>query len=701
MTTSVSRVILLFSVAATLSCGSNPRVSSSSRMYDGQPPPSFVLRKFSPEEERDVTHDTDEPEIDSVEPCASPETCTHSFKLNQLAVKTLGLSNQAVDSTMNSLAAMGYKTIVSNYSSGTANPAVFDQEKFALNETYDCFDLPVVMLSHEFDDGEFSFPPGSVEQAGLSQIRRSHSGDVDRLIVFYRREQPETLATLEFLIRDVIDVAAAQVYIEGWVLEILSEDSTELGIRYTNTDKDGLLILGSDSVDSANNVLDYFKDTSDPSLTPGISWKIRALVENGKAEILSRPSLLAMSNRQAIIQIVDVVEYPIQDIFETSQGTRSTANSFDSIDIGITLNLRPRVSADRQWVSMEIDAVVETEDEENTGEAIVVEDGESFVVATKPGTSKKRVHTFVRIPDRTPIIVGGLVTKEKATLKSRIPGVGSIPGVGALFGATDWDVKQREIMIILTPYILAEDAIGVASNTPKESSYFDETDMVLFEDRYRLRAEDLFDLSNLTRTSRFMNYLYLIEQEAKIQPRQSLAPHYAAFLDGNFPGGEALVARTFFDLVEKLDLARKMNLGAVRLGMRQKDELQHVSLREALKAADGEPLVLVTSDSGALTVYAELSGELEGVVIANDADVDRLVKSIVAREMIRINGGHEAIKIRNLRVGQYVELPSIEGPEEFSIDLETLRTFENSQNYENVVYASMEEAFRRIDEDIE
>ena len=153
--------------------------------------------------------------------------------------------------------------------------------------------------------------------------------------------------------------------------------------------------------------------------------------------------------------------------------------------------------------------------------------------------------------------------------------------------------------------------------------------------------------------------------------------------------------------MEKLDLARQVNLGAVRLGMRQKDELHHMSLKEALKAAKGKPLVLCTEESGALTVYAELSGGAEGVVIANDEDVDRLVKSIVAREMIRINGGHEAIKIRNLRVGQYVELPSIEGPEEFSIDLETLRTFENSRNYENVVFASLEEAFRRIDGDMQ
>ena len=72
---------------------------------------------------------------------------------------------------------------------------------------------------------------------------------------------------------------------------------------------------------------------------------------------------------------------------------------FGSLSVGITLNLRPRVSADRQWVSLEIDAIVDAEDEENTGQAFqaspTAADDRVFI-AEKPGFSSRRVRTFAR-----------------------------------------------------------------------------------------------------------------------------------------------------------------------------------------------------------------------------------------------------------------------------------------------------------------
>jgi hypothetical protein len=694
---------LLAAAGLTLlvACRPGPqRVAAESELYDGEPPPSFVLRKFALDEPPGRAPAPPDPRLAGIRPCAEG-----AFKLNELACKTIALSNQDIDSALNVLAAMGYQIIVAN--SGTtpeeqASPrAVFGRALDAVPE-YTCDDLPVVMLSYENDDEGFSFAPGRGDDEALDTMGPSHSGDVDRLIVFYHPAEPEKLANLEGLMHGVVDVPAAQVYIEGWVLEILEEDSKELGLRYRDSiSDDGELFLGSESVDGGSEVVDLVRDKTG-ALMPdiGVRWKVRALVENGKAEILSRPSLLALSNRQAVIQILDVVQYPVQESAVSELGGQIlTSSNFESISIGITLNLRPRVSADRKWVSLELDAVVETEDEENSGEAIFVQNGEAFVTAIKPGTSRKRVRTFARIPDRTPIIVGGLVSKERSTLKSRLPGVGSLPGVGALFGATDWDVKQREIMIILTPYVLAEDAIGVAANTPKESFRFDEGDMRLFEDRYRLRAEDLFDLSSLTRSSRFLNYLYLVEREARLRPRRSLPAHYTAFLDGNFPGGEALVGRTFFDLVEKLGLAKDLSLDALRVRLRTQDRLSNTSLRAALAAAGDAPLYLRADESGSLSVYAEPTEGAQSVALASRADVKRFVKAAVAREMIRLNGGQAGIKIRDLKVGMFVTLPSLGPGEELTVDLETLRTFESVQSYEKVVYTSLQEAFRRIDAD--
>ena len=76
--------------------------------------------------------------------------------------------------------------------------------------------------------------------------------------------------------------------------------------------------------------------------------QVKALVESGKAEILARPSVLPLSNHQVVIQIVDVIQSPV---VESSLGTTGelvvSAYFFEPLLLGITLNLRPRVSADR------------------------------------------------------------------------------------------------------------------------------------------------------------------------------------------------------------------------------------------------------------------------------------------------------------------------------------------------------------------
>ena len=699
---SLPSALLVLAVLCPLSCrgAGVERASARTAVYDGTPPPSFVLRKFGAPETQPPTPPAPASPVPYVRPCADGP-----FALRELAVKTIALSNQDIESAMTMLGVMGYSTVVANGTDTVverrrrdgSSPEEVGDGRFA------CAELPVVMLNWKAD-GRMSFSADALSKdyASAEEIQRSHSSDVDRLTVFYHPDQGDELARLEELLRDAVDVAAPQVFIEAWVLEVSEEDSRELGLRYTDTVSDsGTLSYGSDSTDPGSDVFDYFYDEG--SMLPEVtSWKIRALAENGKAEILSRPSLLALSNRQALIQVLDVIPSPSQDLFYTDSSSGSNLGWAD-VQIGITLNLRPRVSADRRWVSLEIDALVDSEDEENSGEAVGVNgNGDNFVIGTRPAYSSRRVKTFARIPDRTPIIIGGLVSKENSTRTNRLPGLGDAPVVGPLFGASDWDVTQREIMIILTPYVLAEDAIGVATNTPKESSRFDDLEMELFDDRYRLRAEDLFDLGTITRTPRFLGYLRKIQDALQRTPRDRLEPHYTEFLGGNFPGGEALVARTFFDLAQKLPLTDRLDLRAVRVSLKQDRELHGTSLSAVLDRADGRPVVLRSQSADSLGVVAEIADQPPedteaAVVLGGAGDVDRFATALVARELIRVNGGLENLRIRNLEAGQFITLPSFAEGEEWTVDLETLRTHQNSLDYERVVFASLEEAFRRID----
>ena len=637
------------------------------------------------------------------------------FSMRELAVKSVSMSYQEVDSAIDVLSAMGYTTRVVG---GERNNVV-------AGERFYCENLPVVMLDAEPDDSKLTFfPEGSdaiasqsnpyedgAAVANLNRISRSHSGDIDRLMVFYHPDEPQALSQLEDHIRYIVDAPAPQVYIEGWVLEVSEEDSRELGIRYSeNIGSDGLISAGNLTGDGGDTI-EFRRDNRidvdgnflfNPAI--GVLAQVRALVESGKAEILSRPSLLTMSNRQAVIQIVDVIQYP--EIETTYQGLSNVTSGirFGSLNVGITLNLRPKVSADRNWVSLEVDATVDAEDEENTGlayQASPTSPGDRVVIAEKPGFSSRRVRTFARIPDRTPIIIGGLVSKEESKVKQRVPFLGAIPGIGGLFGFTDTDVTQREIMIVLTPHILAEDATSVRSNTPKDSSLFDDADLSLFSNRYRLRGEDIFDLDQITNDPNFLRSQFAARQAVHENPELINSTHYASFLNGDIPGGEALVGRTFFDLAQKLHLDSKLDYEAVQIKVLDGDRLTRVTLKDVLDQAGEMPIVISIDAASATGVFAQVGSHgvtpTDGSVHINGAaDAERFVKAVIAREMIALNGGLNNLKIRHIQAGQFIDLPNMESGEQLNIDAKTLFIYESSSRYEQIVKSRMDEAYRHV-----
>ncbi len=708
-------IAMLLTLTACQSSAIRDEAGASDPITGIEPSP-FLLRRLAPNSASPATNPLPTATALEPDPTTPLAPCSEgSFALRDLAVKSVSLSYQDVDAAIDVVSAMGYTTRIVGGQDANVDAS----------ERFDCSDMPVVMLNSEPDDSKMSFFPegaGSTVPsaaisyqdraalANLNRIDRSHSGDIDRLMVFYHPEQPHALSRFQDHLRHIVDAPAAQVYIEAWVLEISEEDSRELGIQYSEDIRDDAVITVGD-VDGEGDTLDYLYDNRmdvdgeflfRPDM--GVLRQVRALVENGKAEILSRPSLLTLSNRQSVIQIVDVIQYP--EIETTYQGLSSVTSGvrFGSLSVGITLNLRPRVSADGQWVSLEIDTIVDAEDEENTGQAFQASANamdDRVLIAEKPGFNSRRVRTFARIPDRTPIIIGGLVTKEESTMTNRVPVLGRIPLVGGLFGFTDEDVTQREIMIVLTPYVLEEDGAGVRMNTPKESDLFDDTNMSLFSNRYRLRGEDIFDISPVTDDHEYLRHEYVARQAVHANPDLIHDAHYAAFLNGNIPGGEALVGRTFFDLARKLELSRELDLHRVQVSLIAGDQLIRTSLQDALDRA-GDRTLALSLDSGLATgVVAQIvpyrPSRAEGTVyINNRSDADRFANAVLAREIIALNGGLESLRIRHLHLGQFIELPNLDTNEYFAIDAETLRVYESSIHYEQILRSSLTQAYQRV-----
>jgi Flp pilus assembly secretin CpaC len=656
------------------------------------------------------------------------------FALNELTVKNFGLSNRDVSSAVMLLETMGYNTI--SHASVVAGADGGFVPSGGVGR-YSCDDLPLVLVPRPHEEsnlvlgGDRTSSQGNnqggsaqtgVGNLAISPLRRANAVDLDQLIVFYHESQTVKIERFEALLDSIVDTASPQVYIETMVLEVSEEDSKELGVAYqtANIGSNSLLQLGSLGIGDGPTV-DFERNTRQDedgnfAFSPGIGIQaqVKALVESGKAEILARPSVLALSNRQAVIQIVDVIQSPL---VESSIGTTGelvvSAYSFEPLLLGITLNLRPRVSADRQWVSLEIDATVEAEVDENSGEVFAPDgEGGSILLAEKKGSAARKVKTFARIPDRTPIIIGGLVAGTNEKQKARVPVLGSIPFIGALFGATDNEVQKREIVIVLTPHVLAEDAIGVRANMASDAVMSRQSDLSLFNNVYRVSENDVFDMNFLLEDKRFAAYrskaTELLEQSPELIDNQTVR----VFQDNRIPGDDVLVRKMIFDVVAS-NLARTFpDLNQLFLPLDEPDgssrlvslaevtrELNEEEGNEVLQiqwSHDAEGKSRFRSNMVPVSSARAVPGQ-NAIILRSERDLQRLTAAIATDIVIDRNGGYSALNVSTVKDGMLLSMADVDDYTGFLFTDETAKIYFDSRHALRSLRVELDKAYLQID----
>lgn len=651
------------------------------------------------------------------EPVASfysdvPDCSEGPFLLRDLPVEEVRISNHEKSTVSDLLSVMGYTVV----RSGSA-----DSEALA----YDCTQLPIIVsvsvsgsskaaglgdygLADQQGEGYEEYP--SEEESQVAALPdSSNAGEVDSLLAYYHPQKESEYQKLKWLIKNKLDTPSAQVYIETMVLEVREEDSDEFGVQFSKGDGEANTLLSLGALDVGLNTFGWIKDTFTDPLTgenvfvPGTGKRLqlKALIDEGKAEVLSRPSVLAISNRQAVIQIVDVLQTPELSSTLTEGGNLEiSAYEFEPLLLGITLNLLPRVSADRQWLSLAIDATVESEDDENSGEVFAPTNaGGRVLLAEKQGSSKKNVRTFARIPDRTPIIIGGLVSKVIEERESRVPILGSIPFLGRLFTSTDDEVQKREIIIVLTPYILDEEGIGIASNQPKSDVTNRLSDSILFENKYRLSQDDLFDMSFFDDDNSYQNYRE--KAQILIQKHPSLkdkAP-FRQFANNTVPGEKHLINKTLFDIVARAQLHKKLDLSKITLldGV----DGGRLSLKKVVKNAEKTGVILMEEDNGIEQMLGKsvssVAANRNFVILTDASDIARLHVAITASDIIALNGGYKGMQLNNLRAGKQLNVPNYRVIQEQSIPISALEIYKDARGYYEAMLRDVDKSYAVVD----
>ena len=183
---------------------------------------------------------------------------------------------------------------------------------------------------------------------------------------------------------------------------------------------------------------------------------IRAMDKVAKLEVLSRPSIMARHNEEATITIGQEVPF-IRNSRITNDG--QTINTIEYEDIGIILTVTPHITN-----SGLVELVVAPEISTLTGDKVSISGG-----IDAPVIAKRSAETHVVVPSGKTIVIGGLMEDQETESIQKVPILGDIWGIGALFRRKVTTKSKTELLIFLTPTIV-EAMTDIARVTNAEKS---------------------------------------------------------------------------------------------------------------------------------------------------------------------------------------------------------------------------------------
>ncbi len=175
---------------------------------------------------------------------------------------------------------------------------------------------------------------------------------------------------------------------------------------------------------------------------------LHAIAQAGKAKVLSRPSILARNNQPATITVGQEVPLITGTTFD-SLGNQH--NSYTYTSVGVILKVTPFITEDglvEMMVSPQISEI-------DPALGIPISASANGTTINAPVIDIRSADTVAVTPDGVTVVIGGLMQNSKSSTVTKIPFLGDIPLLGALFRRTQLSDAKSELIIFMTPHIVA------------------------------------------------------------------------------------------------------------------------------------------------------------------------------------------------------------------------------------------------------
>lgn len=302
-------------------------------------------------------------------------------------------------------------------------------------------------------------------------------------------------AMLEIMdIIDSLDVRRLQVLIEAAIVEVTADFSRQLGSELFIADLSGgntplgltapsgtlsqiLRNIALGNAGSSDDVEVSPLINVDPGTSPllaggrlnsdGTSFAaiIRALSTNGDVNLLSTPSITTMDNEEAKIVVGQNVPFRTGS---TTSGSDGASNPFTTIqreDVGLTLEVTPNIH-DGNLVQLKVHQEVSEVDPASL--SVIGAEGSADLI-----TNIRTIDTTILVDDQEVIIIGGLIRDKETSNDSKVPLLGSIPGIGFLFRSSSTTTQKQNLLVFLRPTVLGSRAAITSATQRKFNSVYE------------------------------------------------------------------------------------------------------------------------------------------------------------------------------------------------------------------------------------
>ncbi len=272
---------------------------------------------------------------------------------------------------------------------------------------------------------------------------------------------PDTYAKVQALI-EKLDIPRDQIFVEALIIETTLEEGAKFGVEWVAGGGNKNLV-GTGTFINDGNVIDLqapVLEGKPPNLSalpngfslgvlgnvityegvkfPTLSALVSAIKTKSGINILSKPQLLTLDNEEAEVFVGENRPFLISKKFDANNNPVQT---FDYRDVGIKLKILPHLVDDNTIllnVYQEVKKVIASASNETSA----------------PITLTRSTTTTVKVRDNTTIVISGLIKNDESITEKKVPLLGDIPILGALFRTHEKSSEKTNMMVFINTRII-------------------------------------------------------------------------------------------------------------------------------------------------------------------------------------------------------------------------------------------------------